>query len=259
MHVVGTEKCFNTFAQADSIIPPGVQGLDRYAYVNNSPMNYTDPSGHICVESDGDSDVGMAGNCGGGSNPNYRRGLQGSSSGWADNADDTDEEDLEIFGEAGHGMHGSPNIPELEEEENELWMGQQLIKFLGYLSDYEDIINSSKPFYKQVKYGFNTGPIEAITDGLLYGLDDRWSTSLTPSQRVWRVGVVAGQSYVVDRISDKVGVLGNALGKPGEIATQYLVSAYLSDFVVPTTTYYVFNTFNFGLPQNHKPVRLNIP
>jgi len=34
------------FAQADSIIPPGVQGLDRYAYVNNSPMNYVDPSGH---------------------------------------------------------------------------------------------------------------------------------------------------------------------------------------------------------------------
>jgi RHS repeat-associated protein len=35
------------FAQADSIIPPGVQGLDRYAYVNNSPMNYVDPSGHV--------------------------------------------------------------------------------------------------------------------------------------------------------------------------------------------------------------------
>lgn len=33
--------------QADSIIPSGVQGLDRYAYVNNSPINYVDPSGHI--------------------------------------------------------------------------------------------------------------------------------------------------------------------------------------------------------------------
>ena len=27
-------------------MPGGVQGLDRYAYVNNSPMNYVDPSGH---------------------------------------------------------------------------------------------------------------------------------------------------------------------------------------------------------------------
>jgi hypothetical protein len=34
------------FAQADTIVPGGVQGLDRYAYVNNSPVNYVDPSGH---------------------------------------------------------------------------------------------------------------------------------------------------------------------------------------------------------------------
>ena len=40
------DPALGRFAQADSIIPPGVQGLDRYAYVNNSPMNYVDPSGH---------------------------------------------------------------------------------------------------------------------------------------------------------------------------------------------------------------------
>jgi RHS repeat-associated protein len=39
------------FAQADSIIPPGVQGLDRYVYVNNNPVRYNDPSGHkICTD-----------------------------------------------------------------------------------------------------------------------------------------------------------------------------------------------------------------
>jgi RHS repeat-associated protein len=38
------------FAQADSIVPGGVQGLDRYAYVNNSPVNYVDPSGHFTEE-----------------------------------------------------------------------------------------------------------------------------------------------------------------------------------------------------------------
>jgi RHS repeat-associated protein len=37
------------FAQADSIVPGGVQGLDRYAYVNNSPINNNDPTGHWCV------------------------------------------------------------------------------------------------------------------------------------------------------------------------------------------------------------------
>ena len=34
------------FAQADSIVPGGVQGYDRYAYVNNNPIKYTDPTGH---------------------------------------------------------------------------------------------------------------------------------------------------------------------------------------------------------------------
>ena len=35
------------FAQADSIVPGGVQGLDRYAYAANNPMRYTDPTGHV--------------------------------------------------------------------------------------------------------------------------------------------------------------------------------------------------------------------
>jgi RHS repeat-associated protein len=38
------------FIQADSVVPGGVQGLDRYAYVNNNPLKYTDPSGHIARE-----------------------------------------------------------------------------------------------------------------------------------------------------------------------------------------------------------------
>ena len=38
--------------QADTVVPGGVQGLDRYAYANNSPIMYTDPSGHtyMCGE-----------------------------------------------------------------------------------------------------------------------------------------------------------------------------------------------------------------
>jgi RHS repeat-associated protein len=40
------------FTSADSIVPGGMQGLDRYSYVNNSPIRYTDPSGHKCVPED---------------------------------------------------------------------------------------------------------------------------------------------------------------------------------------------------------------
>jgi len=38
------------FTSADTIIPPNVQGLDRYAYVYNSPLNYIDPSGHCSIQ-----------------------------------------------------------------------------------------------------------------------------------------------------------------------------------------------------------------
>jgi RHS repeat-associated protein len=41
------DPAIGRFAQADSIVPPGVQGLDRYAYANNSPLNYIDTSGHF--------------------------------------------------------------------------------------------------------------------------------------------------------------------------------------------------------------------
>ena len=55
------------FIQPDSIVPvasQGVQAYDRYAYVNNNPVRYTDPSGHYAC---GDGEVH---NCNGGlSNP----------------------------------------------------------------------------------------------------------------------------------------------------------------------------------------------
>ena len=39
------------FMQADTIVPTqqGTQGFDRYAYVNNNPVNGTDPSGHAGI------------------------------------------------------------------------------------------------------------------------------------------------------------------------------------------------------------------
>ncbi|NOH02420.1 MAG: RHS repeat-associated core domain-containing protein [Chloroflexi bacterium] len=44
------DPALGRFAQADTIIPQsqGVQAWDRYAYTNNNPVRYTDPSGH-CI------------------------------------------------------------------------------------------------------------------------------------------------------------------------------------------------------------------
>jgi RHS repeat-associated protein len=43
------DPALGRFAQPDSLIPEqsqGAQAWDRYAYVNNNPLKYTDPSGH---------------------------------------------------------------------------------------------------------------------------------------------------------------------------------------------------------------------
>ncbi len=48
------DPALGRFAQADTLIPqPGdPQAWDRYAYVENNPLRYTDPSGHFCYDSD---------------------------------------------------------------------------------------------------------------------------------------------------------------------------------------------------------------
>ena len=51
------DPALGRFIQADSIVSGGVQGNDRYAYTNNNPINFTDPSGHAICDSDGDCGI----------------------------------------------------------------------------------------------------------------------------------------------------------------------------------------------------------
>jgi RHS repeat-associated protein len=90
------------FVQADSIVPGGVQGLDRYAYTFNNPLRYTDPSGHYCLEpaeARGHRVVNLCLTDGGQRLLDFSKkfnvdtkdvitaGLAGESSGWANNSD----------------------------------------------------------------------------------------------------------------------------------------------------------------------------
>jgi RHS repeat-associated protein len=47
------DPALGRFTSADTVVPDGVQGYDRYAYVNNDPINATDPTGHRNCEEDG--------------------------------------------------------------------------------------------------------------------------------------------------------------------------------------------------------------
>jgi len=48
------DSSLSRFAQADTIVPKeqGIQAWDRYAYGNNSPLRYTDPTGHVGCDED---------------------------------------------------------------------------------------------------------------------------------------------------------------------------------------------------------------
>ena len=53
------DPAIGRFMQADTIVPmasQGTQAFDRYAYVNNNPLRYADPSGHRFWEGDGGGD-----------------------------------------------------------------------------------------------------------------------------------------------------------------------------------------------------------
>ncbi len=50
------DSYLNRFTQPDSIVPTGTQGTqawDRYAFVNNNPVRYNDPTGHMIEEDKG--------------------------------------------------------------------------------------------------------------------------------------------------------------------------------------------------------------
>lgn len=67
--------------------------------------------------------------------------------------------------------------------------------------------------------------------------------------------VVGVQSYGIDRLSNAVGVVGLPFaGKAGEVAVQYIVSNAVSEYVLPTTTYWIFNALNLGVPIDVSPI-----
>lgn len=60
----------------------GVQGYDRYAYANNSPVVYTDPSGHyVCPDTDACT-PSQSGSGGGESKPNWPKARAAGYSEW---------------------------------------------------------------------------------------------------------------------------------------------------------------------------------
>ena len=58
------DPALGRFISADSVTPGGPQGLNRYSYTSNNPVNHADPTGHMATECGGQRDA-----CGGSGDP----------------------------------------------------------------------------------------------------------------------------------------------------------------------------------------------
>ena len=92
-----------TFTSPDTIVPTSTQGTqawDRYAFVNNNPVRYNDPTGH-------NSECGFGENCVGETNPNDPVLLSGTAGAEEPNGVFTEDE-LEKF-----GVDCGSNVPQV--------------------------------------------------------------------------------------------------------------------------------------------------
>jgi RHS repeat-associated protein len=173
------DPALGRFAQADSIIPGAgdPQAWDRYAYVDNSPLNYTDPSGHRPCED-------YQGLC--------------LSENQVTNLYEAQQQRIRERSEKKNKNTGPiSSVVDLDDLEWNLTFTKYALSAVDYLSQFEDLINSHKPKYKHVKWAFGTGFAEAIIDGLLYGVKDREYVNLSDSRRVGRMSVIAVESFVI--------------------------------------------------------------
>jgi hypothetical protein len=242
------------------------QSWNRFSYVNNNPLNYNDPTGHVCSDPE---------------NTNNNSGCESGNKFVTKKEKKLSRELFQLRHTKGSLCSDpvppivckpditslpsiddiptplpQPNVPDLQEFEDWAWFTENTLKVIDYASSYEDIINTTKPVYKQVKYAFGTGGLEAIIDGIMYGVKDRWSTSLTPGQRAERIVAAAAQSFVVDQTSQLIGKGGMLVGGlAGQVGAQYLSSGLLTEYLVPWTTLWYFEARKLGVPQNISPLK----
>ncbi|WKZ38419.1 MAG: RHS repeat-associated core domain-containing protein [Anaerolineales bacterium] len=224
------DPALGRFTSADTIIPPtqGVQAWDRYAYVNNSPVMYSDPSGH-CIDDDPANCWGGGGGAGGGGNSN-----SGSSGGeivslLPEGPACTvnycgQPNNLPVITVPSYAGYSNPDLDAI------YFFWEEFTTPIHGLVKMDDIYRmSSRGGWKAVRYSLNLGLFEAIVQGSRQAYRDSWYQNLTPTQRLGRPLLVGAEALVTDLIAERVGkgfrnagfVVGGPLGAAaGHIAGQ---------------------------------------
>jgi hypothetical protein len=202
------------FVQPDSIVPEsqGVQAWDRYAYVNNSPTNYADPSGHkiICGVS--------RGSCGSSIPPEAT--AQTITPTEAEPSNQSLTPPIQpIIPPSGlilpNNSYPSTDPSGFYDPALEAWMlfWENVASPSFDMVDAYDFYNlTSKWGWKTVRYSLPTGPIEVSVAGFRQYYRDSWYQSLTPWQRYIRVGVVIVETGVTDNLAGVAGGTGAVIG-----------------------------------------------
>ena len=202
-------------------MPGGVQGYDRYAYVNNNPVNGTDPSGHYAC---GDGEVH---NCAGGlSNPRAMTTDEGCGGKFAIICNGSPKHTLEHTEEPVEPIAVPPNVSGISV--------QILSLISSYITDFDYM--SPIAWRKAITVGnaINPNPLADVAIGVVgQGLTDAFNPNLSTSQRVERVIIAAGESGITGLASDLIGA-GIALGGggPGGYAAGQVISSVIIDNVV---------------------------
>jgi RHS repeat-associated protein len=202
------DPALGRFVQADT-----AGAGDRYAYVRNNPIRYSDPTGHRACE-------GPGGECWYSGMP-----VQGYSS----NPHPTPvvpfphrrkDEQVTAPPIASSPVITPPVITTPPQTSGETG-AEALFAFwddfahpvLSHLTPAFDAWNNyARPVYKQVRFTLPLGGVEAMIGGLQQLYDDRNTLDLNVPQRLVRAFVVGAEAWVTEVASDFAGAVGAGIG-----------------------------------------------
>jgi RHS repeat-associated protein len=204
------------FTSPDTIVPTGTQGTqawDRYAFVNNNPVRYNDPTGHmICQE----GQMASGGKCVNEGDRPIAPPPSGGGGGGKENPPlppTCDIIDLQCM------FPLTPSsVPSYEGfSEPDFILFWNLIASnvnvgLGMQGAYNLY---SKGGWRAMTDALPTGWIEAGVAALAQGYKDSWYQNLSPLQRIGRMFLVGAEAYATDGASTLGGAAGGAGGAIG--------------------------------------------
>ena len=198
------------------------QNLNRFSYVLNNPLRYTDPTGHrACGDEEAVScETGLLNNPT--NNTNIGCGNPGQQS-CLGNSPNQDNDNGPVIG---------PLPPIVADE---CWGGAQMCDNLAEIEtllnwathiDYFDqlyliLMNYGRPAYKHLKGITPGGPFEGMIGGSLQFVHDLRNPNLHGGQRIGRSILVGLEDWVTDGLSNNVGFPAGAAvgGFVGGVAT----------------------------------------